>query len=73
MRKIRNSNIETRNKSKIQIFEWMKQFSWKLFFVLNIQILVISYCPSTSLRVVSWSNHFVLRASDFEFVWVILL
>jgi len=60
MRKIRNSNIETRNKSKIQISEWMKQFSWKLFFVLNIQILVISYC-------------FVLRASDFEFVWVMLL
>ena len=46
----------------------MSKTQTQCLIVYAIRIWTIEYCPSTWLGVVSMSNHFEFRASDFEFL-----
>ena len=61
-----NSNLESSNdRNKPSTAQSRKRVPHNAVWV--IWILVIRYCPSTSLRMVSQSNHFVFRARIYTF------
>jgi hypothetical protein len=63
------NNIEIRISNDENIARTCVISGWKLdrMFCFEFWILNIRICPSTGLRMVSWSNHFEFRASRFGF------